>query len=89
MSSIGFPFLQSVIAVKRRIAMLPTDVDELVRQTLDGIQSKASIPRDPTFRLERPREILRSLLPTLDGARPIRVEVDVHANRGWRSPLRR
>jgi hypothetical protein len=49
----------------------------------------AGILRDPTFPLERRREVLRRLLPTRDGVRPILVYIDPNAPRGWRKALKR
>lgn len=45
--------------------------------------------RDPTFPLERRREVLRRLLPMRDGVRPILVYIDPNAPRGWRKALKR
>ena len=81
--------VQSAIEAKRRTATVPADGEKLVRQTLDGFRSIADVLRDPTFPLERRREVLRRLLPTRDGVRPILVDVDVTAPRGWRRALRR
>jgi hypothetical protein len=81
--------VQAAIDAKRRTAKLAADGEDLVRLTLDGFRSMASVLSDPTFSLERRREVLRRLLPSRDGVRPIRVDIDVTAPRGWRRALKR
>ena len=60
-----------------------------MRAILDSLRSMRGILRDRTFPLERRREVLRRFLPTRDGQRPIRVEFDLTAKRGWQNALRR
>lgn len=59
--------VQSAIEAKRRTATLPADGDELVRRTLDGFRSIASVMGDPTFPLGRRRDVLRRLFSSRDG----------------------
>jgi len=81
--------VRTTIEAKRRNATLAADGESHVRATLDQFKSMAAILRDPTFPLERRREILRRLLPMRDGARPIQVEIHPDAPRGWRRALKR
>lgn len=81
--------VQAQIEAKRRHATLEIDGEALVRATLDEFRSMSVVLRDPTFPLERRREVLRRFLPTRDGVRPIRIEIDVTAPPGWRRALKR
>ena len=60
-----------------------------MREIIDSFRSMVGILRDPTFPLERRREVLRRFLPIRDGVRPIRVYFDEGAQRGWRKALKR
>jgi hypothetical protein len=81
--------VQASLERARRATSLAADGERLVRETIDSFRSMAGILRDPTFPLERRREVLRRFLPIRDGVRPIRVYFDEGAKRGWRKALKR
>jgi hypothetical protein len=60
------------IAAARRRALRPiTNADDLVARALANFRSMGTVLRDSRVPLKRRREVLRRLLPTRDGVRPI------------------
>jgi site-specific DNA recombinase len=81
--------VRQTLEARRNSAKAVAGGDEAVRTIVDSVRSMRGVLRDKTFPLERRREILRRFLPTRDGVRPIRVEFDPTAKRGWRNALKR
>jgi hypothetical protein len=81
--------VQASLESRRHATNLAADGERMVQETVDAFRTMASVLRDPTFPLERRREVLRRLLPKRDGVRPILVYIDPKAGRGWRKALKR
>ncbi len=78
------------LAEERRTTYVPRNADDVVEATLGPIRSMATLLNDSTASIERRREVLRRLLPAgPNGERPIRVEFDLTAGRGWRRAFKR
>jgi DNA invertase Pin-like site-specific DNA recombinase len=79
--------VRAALDARRREKCPAGDLDGLIQATIDGFRSSASILRDPTFSLERRREVLRRFLPVRNEKRPIQVHFDMSAPRGWRKSM--
>ncbi|MBL8841960.1 MAG: recombinase zinc beta ribbon domain-containing protein [Planctomycetes bacterium] len=73
----------------RSSARASTGGEDSIRRLLDSLRSMRGVLADRTFPLERRREVLRRFLPKRGDERPIRVEFDPTAKRGWRNALKR
>ena len=81
--------IRASLEARRREADLAVDGESAVREALDRLRTMASVLRDPTFALERRKDVLRQLLPKQNGIYPIRVVIDPKAKPGWRRALKR
>jgi len=81
--------VRRAIEAEKRSTHVGVDVEATVAQVLGTFRSMAETLHTPSVPLEKRREVLRRLLPTRDGDRPIKFYFDSTAELGWRKALKR
>lgn len=82
--------VRATLEAARRATPGTVAADDVIAALVGPMRSMATILRDPGTPLNQRREFLRRFLPPgPNGVRPIQVEFDLKAERGWRNSLRR